>query len=964
MDRRASITTQQTVNMREHSLDIMRGIAVIVMIIAHCIAFFKSGTNEALESIMKFGDAIAFVVFLTVFSGVFFIYYRHKRSDWGRTKPKMLKRIIQLILAYYLCAFVSYLGHYNFSDNTWIKEVISILGFTLTPGYTEFIVSFIIFNSLFLLFPDLFFRFGRKLSLGITIGIILYILGYIFYFHSFGQPIDSYKYLLVGAKDMLRFPILQYSIVVMVGLSLGNLLTSGININKKRAFLFLGFIITTLLVLIGYLIQPYQKLTIFNDFERWPPTIPFMAVGLSFTFIILTLIIKKANSQTKSYFLIFLEKIGQHSLFYFITHIIILQLFDRIIKYRSDSVVVVTFLTILTFIATLLIKKALTRSGKNELKQDEKKQPKRRNPLVSVLLILIIVSIILSTNFVKGAIPDMVYFTKRENDASGDILIKKEFESVWWNYDYEYQRRINISNMSAFQNVDTNSWLEVDINHKDLVSQGKSQVSGNDLMVIYLDGETFVNVNFIVKNPNTENAKIAIKLVRPLDKNSKDRNYFVYYGNKLAAAKAPVNQGELKDNLKGIIASERINSLSLDLDRIWTLKDENFANNSSLELTLRVNSTPFVSIQNVLYSYQILGTNISGTLSKKSATEMNSKLNIGNLKPGIYQIQAKASAIGKEVLSTKKTFIVSYPLYVAWTMDWEGYDVNDKYLQRMDDIANTYKIPISHFFNPRIYLSVNKDRAESLTNWVKQREKNRGDSIGLHLHFFYDMVQASGVDPYNTGGTDFEGNPITSQKRPIWDNGGANDGYDIPASSFSYSELNKILEWSLARFAENSLSFPKGFRSGGWFLDLDNLHSIEDSGFLYDSSGRQAYTWGRNKLKGEWNLQPTTQPYKPSLSDQNLPTDPTFNIWEFPNNGADSYTFTAEQMISKFNANLGNSILNDKKIVTYLSHPHWFNIDDPKLVELYNFISNFTYSNDKGPVKFITLDEAHKVWAK
>jgi hypothetical protein len=114
---------------------------------------------------------------------------------------------------------------------------------------------------------------------------------------------------------------------------------------------------------------------------------------------------------------------------------------------------------------------------------------------------------------------------------------------------------------------------------------------------------------------------------------------------------------------------------------------------------------------------------------------------------------------------------------------------------------------------------------------------------------------------------------------------------------------------------------------------------------------------------GPWDLLDTTQPYKPNIYDQNSSAGPTLNIWEFPNNGADSWSFSSDQMIDRQKANYNPDIpLEQKRMLTYLSHPEWYPTDKPKMERVFDYTSNFLYKENRGPVIFITLDEANNIW--
>jgi hypothetical protein len=248
-------------------------------------------------------------------------------------------------------------------------------------------------------------------------------------------------------------------------------------------------------------------------------------------------------------------------------------------------------------------------------------------------------------------------------------------------------------------------------------------------------------------------------------------------------------------------------------------------------------------------------------------------------------------------------------------------------------------MPITHFFNPFIYLNLNNERSKYLTDWVLSRQ-NVGDSIGLHLHMNNKMVEAAGVTP----------------KTDISWGGWAKDGQDIPNSVYGYDDYSKIVKWAQAQFKENDLPKPTMFRAGAWFADEENLLVLEDLGFKLDSSGRTYKVYGENELELPWDLENTTQPYRLNRYNQNIVNNPNMDLLEFPNNGGDTWAYSSEQLIKNFDDNYSGGISNSRKVVTYLSHPHWFNVDEPKVINLLDYTQKFGIVNNKGPVVFTTLD--------
>ena len=383
-------------------------------------------------------------------------------------------------------------------------------------------------------------------------------------------------------------------------------------------------------------------------------------------------------------------------------------------------------------------------------------------------------------------------------------------------------------------------------------------------------------------------------------------------------------------------------------NRKWVLLGDEFTSKQK-SLTFSVELSPEFSISDVSLSYQINAAGAEGKMLPEGDARFSAEIFVGNLKPGRHTVKARADSSTGSATSPEVEFIVSYPLYVTWTLDWEGYDIPQNYLGDLTEISQKYGVPITHFFNPRLYTSpdISGARAEYLTEWVRDRRDQNGDAIGLHLHMFPDMVKAAGVAP---------------RSKPAW---GSNlkDGYDILTSAYTQEETAKMLDWSKRIFEENGLGTPTMFRAGGWFADEETLMALQDTGFNLDSSGRTGDQEKTTNIEGHWDLSAATHPYQLNAEDQNLIGSPTTNLWEFPNNGADSWAYTQKELYQRFTANFNGDPLNEKQVVTYLSHPEWFSTDKPKIEALFSAINKYRNSADRGPVIYITLDQAYQIWA-
>lgn len=382
---------------------------------------------------------------------------------------------------------------------------------------------------------------------------------------------------------------------------------------------------------------------------------------------------------------------------------------------------------------------------------------------------------------------------------------------------------------------------------------------------------------------------------------------------------------------------------TVSISRKWYLIDDSVSKEYR-EILLDIPNTdiPDATTKFFTLKYSVENTDVKGNLEYSSdQKKWLGKVDLVTLKADTYKLLVSADIKDCEYGNSKDiSFNLSYPVYVTWTLDWEGTDVKNSNLENIANISSKYGIPVTHFFNPHIYHILSANRQKYLTDWILSR-KSMGDSVGLHLHMYSRYVSKAGVTPKNVR----------------WGYNGYGDGYDVPTSEYSYAEFMKILALAKSDFNKHGLGTPTMYRAGGWFADSDILKALEDSGFTIDSSGRSHYTIGTNKLEGHWTLSSTTQPYQLSSSNQNITNNPDMKLWEVPNNGADSWAFNGPQLIGNFNDNYSGGINNSTKVVTYLSHPQGFGHDVPILHELFTNISKYSFNSDSGPLIYTTIDK-------
>jgi hypothetical protein len=528
-----------------------------------------------------------------------------------------------------------------------------------------------------------------------------------------------------------------------------------------------------------------------------------------------------------------------------------------------------------------------------------------------------------------------------------EIRIEAKPIQKWWDMKWKNAFRIKLTNPS-YQESKKGSIAQFSFNHKELVESGKSKDKGEDLRLIYQneENELFL-LNFDFEGANTESSRIIFDLNESLPKRFSTGRHFLYYSNLVPEGSnsfiVSKNTNTVKTELIAEIGESLNPAFNLNIARKWFLKGADLAENYKI-LNADIEVNPVYGYEDRIALVEVLSTDLKSSSANIKNNKASIKFDVSDLAPGSYKLKVQI-----DTYQDFYDFKVSFPLYATWTMDWEGYDVKDQYLADLDELSNGNGMPITHYFNPRIYVTptISEARRAYLTNWVKDRKVSRGDEISMHLHMHFDIVEAAGVE-----------------KRLDVNWSGNTDGYDVLTASYLPDEFEKIVSFGLNKFKENGLSQPIGYRAGGWFINTENLKVLPKLGFKYDSSGREAYTFGKNKVKGLWNLKSTTKPYKISLADQNSGKAPTFNLWQFPNNGSESTNLKGEEMLKRLNDNFKGQPLEDKQVITFLSHPHWFNGDKPKMQALFLEMNKFKAESGNGPVIYTTLEKAYTIYTK
>jgi len=297
-------------------------------------------------------------------------------------------------------------------------------------------------------------------------------------------------------------------------------------------------------------------------------------------------------------------------------------------------------------------------------------------------------------------------------------------------------------------------------------------------------------------------------------------------------------------------------------------------------------------------------------------------------------------------------FLLSQPEYVVWTLDFEGDASADTELANTAAIADGLKIPMTVFWNPRAWTTsqVSTERQDAMLAWTKDRAV-KGDEVALHLHMWTDYVRAVGLVP---------------RTAPSW--AGRGDGYDVPMTAYPENEQQALIGYGVKLMLQHGLPVPTSFRAGGDIGDTATLRAVAASGFTVDCTAVAKDYPPIGRVPYPWDLPVGAQPYRPSATDANKPGD--LPLLEAPTIGGNTYAFTAQTIQPQIRANLAlfapaGGVASERKTITAVSHPGTIVPAERAAIEaLLGAFGPLRYDADRGPVRFVTLRELAKAYAR
>src|SRR3989344_5509329 len=942
---------------RRPILDLLRGTAGFLMILAHSLFFFHDGSVVALNALARFGNTVVFTLFLFVSGASLYEAYIRPTDQQRKNTLSIAKRTAYLLFGYYIVAFVAVFEKIARFDAASIKNtIINVLFFIKIPAFSEFILPFIIFSLSILLLKPLYTKITKHYSIAIFVSLVIFIVAYALYPIQASGNIKLLKAVFIGEEGLLRFPILMYFPVFIFGMYWGKILDTSKNESTLRALAFMVGIMLLGVTLVAFLLSNIFPVNFIDPLNRWPPSFGFLTAGLSFallTYLFYSLFLARRFMRV---IVRCVDYLGQDAFDLYIVHIIILFLYRYTVGVKFDN----PFIVLLLFTGILIlsvffsslnwkISPSFFTLGHITFGKRYGLRVKKRYIFAVIFLNILLfsqINLFVSTTNTGGIIK------KEEIIGIENAPIFTQPPS-WYNQEYGYYRQLTLKNEDIFGPIRKGEWVLYTIDHKTKVDGKKSRPSGDDLLLAYYKDGGYTSIPVIIQSPNTSATTISLKVENDIFPNTFDNRYFLYYGSdfpiKQNEAPSPIIHTAVKYAFS--TSEEYKQKLSLSLNRKWFLKSAPaklyaksvflipIVEDASVNNPRDNHAEYFVEIKNDVFAKQI-------ALTAKENVEQTIDMQL--FPAGEYEIAAYKKTAEIAVASRRQKVFVSEPLYIGISPDWEGWEVPRDTLDSFTNLLTLYgNPPITHFFNPRIYLPtvVSPEYASFLTDWILERKQSVGDDIALHLHMHFDVLEVVGIAP---------------KKNPRWGYR-SEEGYDVLSTAYSYDAFVRLLTWSKDQFKTHGLPESVGYRAGGWFMNSELLKALQDSGFLYDSSGRDREMWG-GIYTSPWDLTSLSQPYYPAENDQNVSSDNRLSLLEIPNNGGNTFEHSAPQLTARFFDNYSENTLSQKKAVVFMDHPQWFTIYMKKISDLLGTVDKYSFTKDAGPVLYVTLQTIYELW--
>lgn len=314
---------------RIQSIDVLRGIIMVVMALDHTRDYFHTGgmsgdpTNlETTTPLLFFTRWVThYCAPLFVFLSGTSIYLQSRRKTKKELSFFLFTRGLWLVVAEF--TIVSFGWSFNLDFNFFFLQVIWAIGM-----------------SMVILSAFIFLKYRYLLAIGITITLCHNILDN----QTFTDPALDFAanmllitefdiFSIAGSKIMFAYAILPWTGIMLLGYSLGKWYTSEISATfRYKALLISGCLLIVLFIVLRWVNQygdpkpwamqrnfTYTILSFFNV-TKYPPSLLYACMTIGPGLIILAAIEKANNRLTKAF-----NILGRVPFFYYIIHIYIIH---------------------------------------------------------------------------------------------------------------------------------------------------------------------------------------------------------------------------------------------------------------------------------------------------------------------------------------------------------------------------------------------------------------------------------------------------------------------------------------------------------------------------------------------------------------------------------------------------------------------------------------------------------------
>lgn len=185
---------------RDDSVDIMKGMLVLQMVLCHCIQFFGRDSKPVQQQICDY-------INLTTFSGFLFTFglscwYAYFSRGFRYAAPRMLRTALKCLAAFWISS-ICYIGlvELDYYDPRVFRQILLLEKYA---GWSEFLASFAGVMAAGLLLFSLFQKQnGYLTALCLAAGGLLTLIPY-------DRISDPRAALFVGSAHWITFPVLQY----------------------------------------------------------------------------------------------------------------------------------------------------------------------------------------------------------------------------------------------------------------------------------------------------------------------------------------------------------------------------------------------------------------------------------------------------------------------------------------------------------------------------------------------------------------------------------------------------------------------------------------------------------------------------------------------------------------------------------------------------------------------------------